>query len=221
MSIEGTNSFVIEGSKGKELPGQIMVAVERCKEFSTPVTEFYEDKNMYVTHEYEIGEFKGKRYSIFKKLWYDRETAYFIGVYDGDKRCAISRFKLDQVRYEDGALHLTEEWINYEGAFHTYFADRRIWKECNFYYYEWYEGCWAGYTNDVNDKYFKRNCCIMEIRFPELKDCPNWERQSELQKKFMPTDFYEWPFEKQVEFCEAHKDIISYEVTQIVDCETD
>ena len=236
MSVEGTNKFVIEGSKGKELHGKIMAAVERCKEFSTPVTEFYEDENMYVTHEYEIGEFKGKRYSIFKKLWYDRKTTYFIGVYDGDKRCAISRFRLDQVRYEDGALHLTEEWINNIGAFDMYFADRRLWRECNFYYYEWDEGCWAGVTNDTDEKYFKKSCNITGIRIPELEAPPElenfdeweefdeWEyfhkQEREYEEKYNPKDFDEWTFEKQLEFCEAHKEIIIYEATKIVDCET-
>ena len=214
MSIQGKNNFVIEGPKGEGLHGQIMAAVERCKEFSTPVTEFYEDDDLYVTHEYEIGEFKGKRYSISKSLWYDGETAYFISAYDGDGRCAISMFRVDQVRYEDGTLHLTEEWINNKAAFDTYFADRRIWKECNFYYYETYSECWAGHTNDTDGKYFKKSCNVTGISIPELEDLPELENFDELE------GFDEWTFEKQVEFCEAHKDIICYEATKIVDCET-
>lgn len=83
MSVCGGNSYVIEGSKGKEIYNIIMSSIDKCVEFNDEYVEnikrIFDNDYIPVEYiEYEIGTYKGKKYSISKIHNYDGEIEYSI-----------------------------------------------------------------------------------------------------------------------------------------------
>lgn len=192
MSIYGSNSFVIEGENGKELYEKILNSVRKCVEYNT---------------EYVLGEVNGKVYTIRKnKEMYYVYDEYIICVSEKDNPLPIaySSFSVEQFKYENDVLTMGEEWCNSVGAFATYFKDAQMHKAPGFYYHSSSEADMPGCTNDVNGKYFKKQCVICDGNYSVGDDT-------------IPSNYYDLSLEEQIAICKSlPEDEIFYGVTRIV-----
>lgn len=209
MSNWGRNEFVIEGANGKYLYEKIMNAVDMCTEFNK---------------RYFIEEIKNHTYTIEKSITEHNDTEYFITAWKGDKIIVWSWFFLPCIEFDDNKLIITEKFCRGCGAIEQYIRDMRFY-ESGFYYYSCNEFEPLGATNDKDGKYFERCCVIEGFTSEEDKDfqdnCSKMndtekeikyhEIQNKLEKQFLPEDFYEWSFEKQISYCESHSENIHYQ----------
>ena len=138
MSICGSDSFIIEGSKGKEIYDMIMNSIEKCVEFR--------DKDYY---EYELGTFKGKKYSIFKTHNNDGDIEYWVNVRCDGQYHSGSSFTMKDIEWNNEYLRVKESTCNSVGSFYTFVIDSKLYEDSGFYYYGWMEQCYGGDRKSV------------------------------------------------------------------------
>ena len=213
--ISGVNNYVIEGGKHKELYDKIVAAMDKCQKF---------DK------EYDLGEYKGKRYVIKKEVVKDKENDlpnYILMVFDGEVCIACSCFDDNCLKRKRGCLYLTEEWCDIEGAFEFYLIDAELYREEGFYFEAYTNEDMAGYSNDAEGKYFEQSLVYYGVKLPELEqqrtegkitEKEYLRKYKELEAKIM-RGFDSLSPAEQIKFCNARKDKIYFVVTEIIDAD--
>lgn len=223
MSVYGGDMYIIEGSKGKEIYKMILKSVEKCIEFNDDYYDNFWSNDMSVqNHEYELGIFKGKTYSINKIHNSNGDIEYHINVRCDGEYNSGSWFKLEDIRWENDNLHITESTCGSVGAIYTFVKDSRLYEDPGFYYFGWVDQNYGGWTTDKEGKYFKRHCAIMDIYFEELENFEGTydeyeDLRKELESKIIPDNYSELSFEEQLAICEKHSDIIWYNTTKLTE----
>ena len=213
--ISGVNNFVIEGGSHKRLYNQFIEAMDKCVEFNK---------------EYALGKFKGKRYAIRKENAKGKDNNlpnYWILVFKGKDCIAGSCFDKSCVKHENGSLYFTEEWCNSNGGFEIYVVDSQLYKEQGFYFETYSDEDMAGYTNDAEGRHFKPSTVYYGVNLPDLEQQRKDGKitEEEYLKKYKKAEakimgnFNALSPEEQLAFCEARKDEIFYEVTEVIDFE--
>ena len=210
------NSFAVEGSNGKRVYDFVMSAIEECKEFNRT---------------YQLGCFYGYSYSIIKyfDLYQNGDNCidYVLKVHDeNDEMIARGYFRLNDIRYENNVVRISECSYSELGAITAFIKDCGIMNEDGFYFMEGGDEHIAGLTNDVYGKYFNREAIIMyidgkyklceEIESFDYDDNCELEEFSDIVKRY----FYNLPIEEQIEYCNSHKDYICYDYTEFVDAKS-
>ena len=227
MSVCGGNSYVIEGSKGKEIYDIIMSSIDKCVEFNDKYVEnikrtFDNDYIPVEYIEYEIGTYKEKKYSISKIHNYDGEIEYSIRISCNGEYFEESSFTMADIEWKDNYLRINDSTYNSIGVFYTFFKDSKLCKDSGFYYYGWTEQRMGGWTNDKDGKYFSRYCAIMGICYKELADFEGSEeelkvKQKEIEEQIFPDNFSELSFEEQLAICQKHSDNLWYQATKLIE----
>lgn len=214
--ISGVNNYVIEGGKYKALYDKIVAAMDKCQKF---------DK------EYDLGEYKGKRYVIKKEVVKDKDNNlpnYVLMVFDGEDCVAGSCFDDNCLKRKRGCLYLTEEWCDIEGAFEFYIIDAELYLEDGFYFEAYTNEDMAGYSNDAEGKYFEPSLVYYGVKLPELEqqrtegtitEKEYLRKYKEQETKIMKGFDTLSPVE-QIEFCNARQDKIYYVITEIIDSQS-
>ena len=208
--ISGVNNYVIEGGKYKELYDKIVGAMDKCQKL---------DK------EYDLGEYKGKRYVIKKEIVKDKENDlpnYILMVFDGEDCVAGSCFDDNCLKRKRGCLYLTEEWCDIEGAFEVYIIDSELYREEGFYFEAYTNEDMAGYSNDAEGKYFQPSLVYYGVKLPELEQQrtdgkiteKEYLRKYKEQEAKIMRGFDALSPEEQIEFCNARKDKVYFTVTE-------
>lgn len=216
MSICGGNSFIIEGSKGKEIYDMIMNSMEKYVEFSNC------DRFNREYYEYDLGIFSGKSYSIFKTHNNDGDIEYWVNVRGDGQYHSGSSFTMKDIEWNNEYLRVKESTCNSVGSFYTFAIDSKLYEDSGFYYYGWMEQCYGGWTNDKDGKYFKRWCAIMDVWFPELENFEGSfdeynKLSKELESQIIPDNYSELSFEDQLAICEKYSSNICYDATRLID----
>ena len=227
MSVCGGNSYVIECSKGKEIYDIIMSAIDKCVEFNDKYVKNIEHilENDYTPVEYidyEIGTYKGKKYSISKIHNHYGEIEYSITISCNGEYFEESSFTMADIEWKDNYLRIKDSTCNSIGTFYTFFEDSKLYKDSGFYYYGWAEQRMGGWTNDKDGKYFSRHCAIMGICYKELKDFKGSPeelevKQKEIEKQIFPDNFSELSFEEQLAICQKNSDNLWYQTTKLIE----
>lgn len=223
MSICGGNSFIIEGSKGKEIYKMILKSVEKCIEFNDDYYDNFLSNDMSVqNHEYELGIFKGKTYSINKIHNSDGDIEYHINVRCDGQYHSGSSFTMKDIEWNNEYLRVKESTCNSVGSFYTFAIDSKLYEDSGFYYYGWMEQCYGGWTNDKDGKYFIRYCAIIETFFEELENfegsCDEYMKLNrELEGRIIPENYDDLSFEDQLAICEKYPNNIYYDATRLID----
>ena len=214
--ISGVNNYVIEGGKYKELYDKIVAAMDKCQKF---------DK------EYDLGEYKGKRYVIKKEVVKDKDNNlpnYVLMVFDGEDCVAGSCFDDNCLKRKRGCLYLTEEWCDIEGAFEFYIIDAEFYLEDGFYFEAYTNEDMAGYSNDAEGKYFEPSLVYYGVKLPELEQQrtegtiteKEYLRKYKEQETKIMKGFDTLSPAEQIEFCNARQDKIYYVITEIIDSQS-
>ena len=211
--VSGVNSYVIEGELNKKLYNAIREAMNKCQKF---------DK------EYDLGEYKGKRYAIRKEMAKDKGNDlpnYILYVFEGKECIAGSCFDEECVKSTKSALHFTEEWYEISGGFETYITDSELYLEPGFYFESYNSDDMAGYTNDAEGKYFHRSVVYYGVRLPELEkeraegkiSEKEYLRRYKKEEAEIMKGYDKLSPAEQFEFCMARMDKIIFSVTEIID----
>ena len=214
--ISGVNNYVIEGGKYKALYDKIVAAMDKCQKF---------DK------EYDLGEYKGKRYVIKKEVVKDKDNNlpnYVLMVFDGEDCVAGSCFDDNCLKRKRGCLYLTEEWCDIEGAFEFYIIDAELYLEDGFYFEAYTNEDMAGYSNDAEGKYFEPSLVYYGVKLPELEQQrtegtiteKEYLRKYKEQETKIMKGFDTLSPAEQIEFCNARQDKIYYVITEIIDSQS-
>ena len=211
--VSGVNSYVIEGELNKKLYNAIREAMNKCQKF---------DK------EYDLGEYKGKRYAIRKEMAKDKGNDlpnYILYVFEGKECIAGSCFDEECVKSTKSALHFTEEWYEIGGGFETYVTDSELYLKPGFYFESYNSDDMAGYTNDAEGKYFHRSVVYYGVRLPELeKERAEGEisekeylRRYKKEEAEIMKGYDKLSPAEQFEFCLARRDKVIFAATEILD----
>lgn len=211
--VSGVNSYVIEGENAKKLYDAIREAMNKCQKF---------DK------EYDLGEYKGKRYAIRKEIAKDKGNDlpnYILYVFEGKECIAGSCFDEECVKKTKSALHFTEEWYEIGGGFETYVTDSELYLESGFYFESYNSDDMAGYTNDAESKYFQKSVVYYGIRLPELEkeraegkiSEKEYLRHYKKEEAEIMKGYNKLSPAEQLDFCMARMDKIIFSVTEIID----
>jgi hypothetical protein len=201
----------------------ILKSVEKCIEFNDDYYDNFLSNDMSVqNHEYELGIFKGKTYSINKIHNSDGDIEYHINVRCDGQYHSGSWFKLEDIRWENDNLHVKEGTCSSLGAIYTFVKDSRLYEDPGFYYYGWMEQNYGGWTTDKEGKYFKRYCEIIDVYFEELENFEGSydeyeDLRKELESKIIPDNYSELSFEEQLAICEKYPNNIYYDATRLID----
>lgn len=213
--ISGVNNYVIEGGKYKELYDQFVAAMDKCQELDT---------------EYDLGEYRGKRYVIKKEFTEGKDGElpnYILMVLEGEECVAFSYFDDNCLRRKRGCLYFTEEWCDIEGGFENFVIDSELYREEGFYFESYNSEDMAGYSNDAEGKYFQPSLVYYGIKLPELEQLradgkiseKEYLRKYKEQEAKIMKGFDSLSPAEQIEFCNARKDKIYFNITEIVDCQ--
>lgn len=211
--VSGVNSYVIEGENAKKLYDAIREAMNKCQKL---------DK------EYDLGEYKGKRYAIRKEIAKDKGNNlpnYILYVFEGKECIAGSCFDEECVKKTKSALHFTEEWYEIGGGFETYVTDSELYLESGFYFESYNSDDMAGYTNDAESKYFQKSVVYYGIRLPELEkeraegniSEKEYLRRYKKEEAEIMKGYNKLSPAEQLDFCMARMDKIIFSVTEIID----
>ena len=213
--VSGVNNYVIEGGTYKELYDKIVEAMGKC---------------LKLNKEYDLGEYMGKRYAIKKEIAKDKANNlpnYILLVFKEDKCIAGSCFDEECVKCAKGCLQFTEEWCDINGGFETYVIDSQLYRQPGFYFETYSDEDMAGYTNDAEGRHFTQSVVYYGVNLPELEqeraegkisEKEYLRRYKRLEAELMQGYDTLTPAE-QLEFCQARKGKIFFDVTEIIDRE--
>ena len=211
--VSGVNSYVIEGELNKKLYNAIREAMNKCQKF---------DK------EYDLGEYKGKRYAIRKEMAKDKGNDlpnYILYVFEGKECIAGSCFDEECVKKTKSALYFTEEWYEISGGFEIFVTDSELYLEPGFYFESYNSDDMAGYTNDAEGKYFQKSVVYYGVRLPELEkertegkiNEKEYLRRYKKEEAEVMKGYDKLSPAEQLEFCMARMDKIIFSVTEVID----
>lgn len=213
--VSGVNNYVIEGGAYKELYNKIVEAMGKCQKLNK---------------EYDLGEYMGKRYAIKKEIAKDKGNNlpnFILLVFKEDKCIAGSCFDEECVKCAKGCLHFTEEWCDINGGFETYVIDSQLYREPGFYFETYSDEDMAGYTNDAEGRHFTQSVVYYGVNLPELEQERAEGKISEKEylrryKRFeaeLMQGYDTFSPAEQLEFCQARKGKIFFDITEIIDSE--